>query len=91
MFREPKIISVDPDSELCHLLDKASRSPLILEMNGIRYLLSREVNSWPKMSDEEYQRVLNETIGTLSEEEAKDMLTTIYRAREEGSRPVDRP
>ncbi len=73
MLRAPKTINVDLDSEPGHLLDKASRSPLILEMNGVRYLLSREENSWPEMSDEEYQRVLDETIGTLSEEEATQM------------------
>lgn len=32
------------------------------------------------MSDEEYQRVLDETIGMLSDEEAEQMLATIYRA-----------
>ncbi len=91
MLREPKTINVEPDSELGHLLDEASGSPLILEKNGVRYLLSREEEHWPEMSEEEYQRVLDATIGTLSEEEAERMLTAIYRAREEGSRPVDRP
>jgi hypothetical protein len=91
MLREPKTIAVDPDSELAHLLDQAAERPIFLERNGIRFLLSREENSWPEMSDEEYQRVLDETIGMLPEEEGEQMLAAIYRAREEGSRPVDRP
>lgn len=90
MLREPRTINIDPDSELGHLLDEASKAPLILEMNGVRYLLNREEDSWPKMSNEEYQRVLDETLGTLSEEEGAQMLATIYRAREESSRSVDR-
>jgi hypothetical protein len=91
MLREPRTITVDPDSELGRLLDEASKMPLILEKDGTRYLLSREEESWPTISNEEYQRILDETIGTLSEEEAEHMLATIYRAREEGSRPVDQP
>ncbi len=91
MLREPKTIAVDPDSELAHLLDQATERPILLEKNGVRFLLSREENSWPEMSDEEYQRVLDETIGMLPEEEAEQMLAAIYRAREEGSHPADRP
>ncbi|MHB8647839.1 MAG: hypothetical protein ACYDAR_18820 [Thermomicrobiales bacterium] len=86
MLREPETIHVDPESELSDLLDRAADRPVVLEKNGIRFLLSREENSWPQMSEEEYQRILDETIGTLSKEEAEQMLATMYRAREEGAR-----
>jgi hypothetical protein len=86
MLREPKMITVGPDSELAHLLDQATDRPILLEKDGIRYLLSREENSRPPMSDEDYQRVLDETIGMLPEEEAEHMLAMIYRTREERAR-----
>jgi hypothetical protein len=91
MLREPKTITVDPDSELGHLLEQATKSPLILEMNGVRYLVSPESERWPEISDEEYQRILDATIGTLPDEEAERMLATISRARGEGAQPVDHP
>lgn len=63
MLREPRTINVDPDSELGQLLDEASKTPLILKKNGVRYLLNREDENRP-ISNEEYQRILEEAIGS---------------------------
>ncbi len=92
MLRERKPINVDPDSELGHLLDEATEIPLILEKDGIRYRLGRDnEESWPEISDEEYQKVLDATIGSWSDVDADALIKDIYRRREEGSRPIDRP
>lgn len=92
MLREPKTITVDPDSELGHLLDEATDAPLVLEKSGVRYLVSRDSSrARPDMSKEHYQKVLDETLGSWSDIDADALIKDIYRWREEGSRPIDRP
>ena len=92
MLHEPKTIIVDPESELGHLLDEATDAPLILEKNGVRYRLTPEnAGSQSENDNETYQKVLDETIGSWSDIDADAMIAAIYRAREEGTRPIDRP
>src|SRR5258707_850156 len=62
MVRETNIVHVEPDSELGHLLDQVDGTPLRLEKDGVNYILSREDEGRPIMSDEEYQRILDETL-----------------------------
>ncbi len=91
MVREANIIHVEPDSELGRLLDQVDGTPLLLEKDGVHYILSREDEARPAMSDAEYQRILDETIGSWSDVDAEALIDYIYRGREEGTRPADRP
>lgn len=48
-------------------------------------------DDWEGYDPDRVRQVLDEVAGTLSDDEADRMIERIYRAREEGSRPVDRP
>jgi len=88
MLREPKTINVDPDSELDHLLDEA---PVILARNGVRYRLSIEDDPWANYDPEAVRTAIRAIAGRWSAVDAERMKEAIYRAREEGTRPVNRP
>lgn len=90
MVRETNIVHVEPGSELAHLLEETDGAPLRLVMNGVHYVLRREDEDRPIMSNEEYQRILDETLGSLSREEGERMLAAIHRAREADSGSSDR-
>lgn len=92
MLRERKPITIDPDSELGRALDEAPEAPVVLEKNGVRYSVSRENSgARPDMSEEQYRTVLDETLGSWSDIDADTLIADIYRWREEGTRPADRP
>ena len=92
MLRERKPITIDPDSELGRALDEATEAPVVLEKNGVRYLVSRENSGTrPDISEEQYQKILDETLGSWSDIDADALIADIYRWREEGTRPADRP
>jgi hypothetical protein len=90
MVRETNIVHLEPDSDLAHLLEGVDGAPLRLEVNGVHYVLRREDEDRPIMSNEEYQRIRDETLGSLSSEEGARMLAAIYRAGEEDAGAADR-
>ena len=73
------------------LLDEADRGPLLLELDGRRYRLTRDQpeDIWAEYDPEEARRVIDEMAGSLPEEEADRMLAELYRRREEASGPLD--
>jgi hypothetical protein len=92
MATESKTIHVTDGDELARLIDAANEAPVILEKDGIRYRLSREDDgSWAAYDPEAILSTLRAFSGTLSREEGERLKASIYRAREEGSRPADRP
>lgn len=92
MATEPKTIHVTNGGELARLVDAAKEFPVILEKDGVRYRLSREEDEvWANYDPEAVLSALRATSGTLSREEGEKLKADIYRAREEGSRPADRP
>jgi len=85
-----KIITVTADTDLADLLDKAASSPVRLERNGIVYRLSREDEDvWPAPDPDRVREVLRATVGSWADLDADELIAELYRAREEGSRPVD--
>lgn len=92
MLRERKPIMIDPDSELGRALDEEIETPVVLEKNGVRYRVSRQDDDtlWADYDPERVRKVLTETAGSLSQAEAEVMIASLYRAREEGSRPAHR-
>ncbi len=91
MLREPKTITVDPDSELNHLLDEANKAPVILARDGVRYRLSIEDDPWANYDPEAVLDAVRAIAGSITPEEGERLKTELYRAREEGTRPMDRP
>jgi hypothetical protein len=87
-----RTIHVPPESELARLLDEARDAPLRLEKDGVTYRLSREEDDiWATYDPEAVHEALRTAAGTLTPEEGEELKAYIYRGREEGSRPADRP
>jgi hypothetical protein len=89
--KEPVTITVDPDSELARALDE-SEAPVVLEVSGGRYRVSREAEDlWAGYDPAKVRAGLRRFAGSISPEEAERLKALIYRGREEGTRPLDRP
>jgi hypothetical protein len=87
-----KTIKVDPDSELARALDEATAAPVVLERNGTRYRVSLEADDpWANYDPAKLRAGLRRAAGTITPEEGERLKALIYRGREEGTRPLDRP
>ena len=94
MVAKPKTIPVTAETDLPRLLDEAAEGPVILERGGVRFRLSRDEvadDPWADYDPERVRAALREFAGIISPEEAERWKEAIYRAREEGTRPIDRP
>jgi hypothetical protein len=92
MSREPLTIAIDPDSELGRALDEANGTPIVLVRDGVRFRVTRDPDDpWASYDPEGLREGLREIAGTLSPEEGERIKELIYRGREEGTRPIDRP
>jgi hypothetical protein len=93
MVAKPKAIPVTAETDLPRLLDEAA-GPVILERDGVRFRLSRAEGADEAGADDEPKTVaesLRRYAGLITPEEADRWVEDIYRAREEGTRPIDRP
>jgi len=90
---ELKTIKVPPGSEVDRLLDAAEDAPLLLERNGARFRLAKEPDDdiWAGYDPEKFRTVLEETAGSWADLDTEALIEQVYRWREEGSRPPDRP
>ncbi len=87
-----RTIHVPRGSELARLLDEAQHAPLRLEKDGVTYRLSREEDDvWVNYDPEAARAGMQAAAGHLTHEEAEKLKAYIYRGREEGTRPADRP
>jgi len=92
MARRPTTISVDPDSELARALEEADASPVVLESNGVRYAVTRADEEVSAGYDPaKIKAGLRRFAGLITPDEAERMKELVYRGREEGTRPSDRP
>ncbi len=96
MASVPKTIEVAADGELSRLLDEATTTPLVLVKGGVRYRLAREEwtedeELWAGYDPELVGQVLAETAGSWADLDTDKMIADLYRARDEGSRPANRP
>ncbi len=91
MANEPLTINVDPDSALARALDDAE-APVVLERNGVRYRVSPETDDpWATYDPAKLRASLRRAAGTITPEEGERLKADLYRGREEGTRPLDRP
>lgn len=98
MRNEPLTITIDPDSELGRALDESGDEPIVLVQGKNRFRVMRESgvpqtddDPWANYDPEKLREALYEIAGTISPEEGERMKELIYRGREEGTRPIDRP
>jgi hypothetical protein len=93
--QEMKTFTVTPGSELDKVLDEAAAGPIRVERGGMLYRLTVERDSDPwneyKPDPNAVLAALDETVGSWSDIDTDVLITDIYRWREEGSRPADRP
>ncbi len=92
MAKAPLTITIDPDRELGRALDDTDGPPVILMRNGTRFLVTRDPGDpWADYDPEKVRAGLRKFAGMLTPEEGERIKETIYRGREEGTRPIDRP
>jgi hypothetical protein len=90
--KEPRTIHLDPDSELARALANADDTPVLLANNGTRFRVVRvDDDPWADYDPEKVRAGLRKFAGMISPEEADRIKEQIYRGREEGTRPLDRP
>jgi hypothetical protein len=92
MGEDIKTIHVPNDSELARLLQEADEIGLRLERNGITYRVTREnEDPWAGYDPEAVRAGMEAGAGAITPEEAEHFKAYVYRGREEGTRPADRP
>jgi hypothetical protein len=83
-------LTLDPQSDIAKALASVDSEPVVLISNGERFRVSRDQTT-PLDDDEEFEQALRAVVGTLTSEAAEQRIQDIYRWREEGTRPIDRP
>ena len=95
MLKAPRRIMLTPDSKLFPLLEEAANGPLLLEKDGVFFRLEREVKPpediWADYDPEAALAGIEAAAGSWKDIDSEEFKAFIYRAREEGSRPPDRP
>jgi hypothetical protein len=91
MASTTETLKVTEHSEIGPLLDDANAGPVLLEKDGVVYRLSRVDDEWPDIDPEHVEKVIDETLGSWSDIDAKALIAELYEARERGSRSMDRP
>jgi hypothetical protein len=92
MAHDLKTIHISDDSDIAPILKQADGRPVRLEKGGVTYRLSRQSASVTASYDPAaVRRAVRAAAGSLTPEEGEALKAYIYKAREEGSRPADRP
>jgi hypothetical protein len=94
MVGEAKLIEVAPGSEVDRVLEAADAGPVVLDRGGVRYRVVRETGPATDDSDDDpkdFRKALEETAGSWADLDTDKIIEDIYRWREEGLRPPDRP
>jgi hypothetical protein len=90
--QEPKTIHIPEDSELARVLEEVDETPLRLETRGVLYRVSRDAEDlWAGYDPQVARAGMAAAAGTLTPEDGERLKAFVYRAREEGSRSIDRP
>lgn len=92
MTTTPPTITIDPESDLGRAIDEANGEPVVLVQRGRRFRVTRDPDDpWARYDPEKVRAGLRKFAGMLSPEEGERIKETIYRGREEGTRPLDQP
>jgi hypothetical protein len=71
--------------------ERIDETPVRVEMNGVVYRVTREVDPRVDYDPEAVRAAITAATGMLTPDESEALKASVYRAREEGSRPADRP
>jgi hypothetical protein len=92
MANPPVTITIDADSELGRALDEAEGESIVLLRGKARFRVTRDADDpWADYDPARLRAGLKKVAGLLSPEEGDRIIEDIYRGREEGTRPIDRP
>jgi hypothetical protein len=91
MSSEAETIHIPGDSELARILERVDTAQLRVEANGVVYRVVRDDPAWANYDPEKVRAALDATVGSWTDLVTDAMIENLYRAREEGSRPIDRP
>lgn len=92
MHATPFTITIDDDSELGRALEAHPHEPITLLKGRRRYRVIDDPDDiWANYDPERVRLALEKVAGTLTPEQGNRLKEAIYRAREEGTRPPDRP
>lgn len=91
MSTKPHVIHIDPDSELGRALENGEREVVLISRNKTFSVSPDSDTSDSGTDSERFLRALHKIAGSITPEEAERWKEHIYRAREEGSRPITRP
>ncbi len=86
-----KTVQVTDETDLPELLGDAAKEPVILEHRGERFRLSRADDVFAGYDPERVRDGLRRFAGTIDSEEGERLKAIVYRGREDGTRPPDRP
>ncbi len=89
MLHEPKTIRVPEGSELARALDAAETTPVRLEKDGVVFRVEREGTR--ALDHATALAAIDAAAGSWADLDVDAVIAYIYRAREEGSRPANRP
>jgi hypothetical protein len=90
--REAVTIELEPESELAKALAAAGNAPVTVVSNGQRYVVSRRpIDPADDCDAEEFRAALRAAQRVFTPEEGEQLKRDIYRWREEGTRPINRP
>jgi hypothetical protein len=91
-MNEPHTITIDPDSELGRALDETDGAPVVLLRGKERFRVIRDPDDpWANYDPEKVREGLKKVAGLITPEDGDRIIESIYRGREEGTRPIDRP
>lgn len=92
MLTKPRRIRILPDSELGRVLDEVGETPVLLEKNGRVYRLTEEeADLWDTYDAEKAKETLQRVAGSWADVDIDALILSIYRGRQDGSRPAERP
>lgn len=92
MLKPLLTISIDPDSELGRALSEGAETSVVLLRGNARFRVVREEDDpWAQYDPAKLRAGLKKVAGLLSADKGERLIETIYRSREEGTRPITRP
>ena len=78
--KDVALVAVTDDDDLKTLLDRANEEPLVLERDGVRYVLNRE-DVMVYYDPEAVREAMRSAAGKLKGVTAEEMLEEFYRSR----------
>lgn len=96
MEEHTEVIHVDSSTNLPEILEDLGTRKVILEYDGVKYELAvkplnivTDGDLFRDYDPDRFKAALDKFAGTLSDEEAEDMLAAIYEGRDESRRATN--